>query len=50
MPTLWQSVIGQLHTFGGQRAVDAVVALVILAVVMTITWIIWRRRSLTQES
>jgi PAS domain S-box-containing protein len=50
MPTLWQSVIGQLHTFGGQRAVDAVVALVILAVVMTITWIIWRRRSLTQDS
>jgi PAS domain S-box-containing protein len=50
MPTLWQSVIGQLHTFGGQRAVDALVALIILAIVMTIAWMIWRRRSLTQDS
>jgi PAS domain S-box-containing protein len=50
MPALWQSVTSQLQAVGGQRAVDAVVALVILAIVMTITWMIWRRRGQTQDS
>lgn len=47
---LWNGALDQLNAFGGQRAIDIVIALIIFSVVMGLAWFAWNRRSRNQSS
>ena len=47
---LWSSALDRLNFFGGQRAIDIAIALVIFTVAMAMAWLIWNRRSRSQTS
>lgn len=47
---LWNGALDRLNSFGGQRAIDIVIALIIFLLVMAVAWFAWYRRSRNQTS
>ncbi len=47
---LWTGALDQLNSFGGQRAIDTAIAVVIFAAVMGVAGLLWSRRSRSQSS
>ena len=50
IPALWNGALDRLNSFGGQRAIDIVIALAIFLLAMAVAWFAWYRRSRNQTS